>query len=605
MSELFRVMGSISVDTREFMTAMDNAIQRATQLSDTINGINGMTANVNINQTGAAVPAGNAAGGNGNAAQAANANADHGDDDGGGAGGVMVVGAGQDGWNIGRGVVAQWLANAGQWLFEQTVDWLGTGWDRNKNEEVVTAQYMTLMGGSRTDAIRMVDEIIGFAQDTPLNVEDSLDIGARLLSYGIFPDELIDTMWWMGDITQGDSARMMSFAKGYTEALGKGGLYAQEANQMINAGVPVYSILEDYYASDEYTGENKGLTSTEIKGRLNANSHPVTVSSDDLSAAFEYATSESGRYHNMMADMMNTQFGQEQVLGDNMTNIAAGITDPIQDLWSDTVLPGLVDFTGFIEGIFNPPRTVVDDLVDEGVLPKPSISTIPDKPLAGSLLRITNNTGPKDPLEGNVIDTFMGEGTLDYIMQPANNMFSNLAEHPIHKNIKTFFKDWGNLLWHTGGKFAFEHLGGKYISGLAAGLWNLPGMTSSDDYWERVEAAMGDRDLPLPVESLRLRRHNTPQQRYPMGAPPDVDTIIFDDGRPHLPPTPGYSSMLVQLQNMPQQITAAVQEGMNGVTITANVITGDVRLQDGTIVGALTPKINLLLGAMNASSSRG
>lgn len=93
-----------------------------------------------------------------------------------------------------------------------------------------------------------------------------------------------------------------------------------------------------------------------------------------------------------------------------------------------------------------------------------------------------------------------------------------------------------------------------------------------------------------------------------MGTPSNVETIfndMFNDENTPFPATPGLSSLVVQLQNMPQQITAAVQEGMNGVTITANVTTGDVRLQDGTIVGALTPKINLLLGAMLASSSRG
>lgn len=71
--------------------------------------------------------------------------------------------------------------------------------------------------------------------------------------------------------------------------------------------------------------------------------------------------------------------------------------------------------------------------------------------------------------------------------------------------------------------------------------------------------------------------------------------------------------ILAAFQQLPAQIRAevatAAQEGvangMSGVTITGHITTGDVKLQDGTIVGALTPQINMQLGWMNKLSGRG
>ena len=71
--------------------------------------------------------------------------------------------------------------------------------------------------------------------------------------------------------------------------------------------------------------------------------------------------------------------------------------------------------------------------------------------------------------------------------------------------------------------------------------------------------------------------------------------------------------ILSAFQQLPDQIrtevAAAAQEGvatgLSGVTITGHVTTGEVKLQEGALVGALAPKINLKLGMLNQRSGRG
>ena len=75
----------------------------------------------------------------------------------------------------------------------------------------------------------------------------------------------------------------------------------------------------------------------------------------------------------------------------------------------------------------------------------------------------------------------------------------------------------------------------------------------------------------------------------------------------------GAMSLVTMMQAMASQIKAdviagaqeGVAAGLSGVTITANVSTGDIKLDDGTLVGAITPRINFILGALNARSGRG
>lgn len=69
------------------------------------------------------------------------------------------------------------------------------------------------------------------------------------------------------------------------------------------------------------------------------------------------------------------------------------------------------------------------------------------------------------------------------------------------------------------------------------------------------------------------------------------------------------NTLQATLTTLPAQIQSAsaagVADGMSGITITGNITTGEVRLNEGALVGALYPRINLRLGWQNMLDSRG
>lgn len=88
----------------------------------------------------------------------------------------------------------------------------------------------------------------------------------------------------------------------------------------------------------------------------------------------------------------------------------------------------------------------------------------------------------------------------------------------------------------------------------------------------------------------------------------DFDTKPYMDS----PPNPGgkYGSSLLQTLTTQmalnkEEMLAALREGVSGITITATVDTGNITLDTGTLAGAIAPKINFVLGALNDRSSRG
>lgn len=140
------------------------------------------------------------------------------------------------------------------------------------------------------------------------------------------------------------------------------------------------------------------------------------------------------------------------------------------------------------------------------------------------------------------------------------------------------------------------------------------GMVDNPDYMEtarKVGAAWygtqyvpeitldGDESaLPAEFQYQQLRR----QRDYVPGT--------SEDG------TSGSNNLITQLIAVSQQLStlkadvaAGAQEGvangLSGATITGTITTGDVKLQDGTLVGRLAPQLDLRLGWQDKFASRG
>lgn len=565
-SDVFQLLGRISVDTTEFTNRINTALTAVNNLATALNNLDGRTVNTNVNAN--TNNATNTLTNTQTAAQNTNPTQQN-DDDNGRA--TTVVMPGSEGWTVGRGIATNIATDALRWLGQKGTEFMEAGWERNIQENMMTAKFETLLGIPYDEAAVFMDELNQFALDTPLDAPDTWEIARKMLNYGIPKEDILDEMQMLGDISMGSSTEMLALAKAYTETMGNNMLYGQEARQYINADAPIFSALEELYASDEYTGSNKGLTASEIKAKLNApGDNGITVPFEDVRNAFLLQTSPGGRYYNAMSNMMNTPYGQQQRLGENLMNVSANVIKPFQDLYSKVISPSLLDFT---EKAVEATERFSEISVDG----------------EGTLIHQT-------------LDALGIRGDVEYAISPFANLFGGISWEEIKGNASTFFSDWANL---------FSIVVGPHVSGDEEGANGGGGRRFGENpsdqttdliveqkVLELLREHENTEDLPPDYESRRNNRHSEFGGSF-------ADKLFFDDGSHLLPATSGLSSLLVELQNMPQQVTAAVQDGISGMTITANVSTGNVTLQDGTLVGALAPRINFILGAMNARSSRG
>lgn len=534
-TELFKLLGTISVDMVNFNSQIDAAIAKVNDLSTALGNVGGVSTNVNVNTSGSngtgteGTPTENSDNNNTPAATPT----------------VTGAGTGAGGWTVMKGIVSNLGTMVVQWAGREVKELWKEGWDYNIEQEKATSKYATLLGIAPEEAETLMDDMKRFAMDTPLGDAETRTVATKLLNSGIAQNELIDTLWMLGDLSLGDSAAMASLGKAYTETKGKTKLYAQEAYQYINAGVPIWQILEEYYASDSYTGINKGLTAGDIAGNLNAkNENGVTVSFEDVDAAFIAATSPGGKYYNAMSNMMDSAFGQEQRIGENTTKIAGKLTEPILGFASKYLYPDLI--------------------------------ALQEKALSLMEYDVEKSASDKNT-------TWFGAVWDDVVAKlPGFDSREGIA-----KNASTFFEDWANLLSPS------KHMTDSVIR---------DSFMNDDAFQMIVQETLEKERESLEKERTRRRYQN---ESFGGGW---ADTIFkTDDGSNDQGGIIGALNTTMQTwtSQIETSVAAAVRDGMSGITITGNVTTGNVVLNEGTLVGAIAPRIDLRLGMLAQRSSRG
>lgn len=123
------------------------------------------------------------------------------------------------------------------------------GFEFNSQMELMLMRW-TNITGSATEGQAMVDMMREIVKATSLTTEQISSFANRLLQAGIPIDQLETKLMGLANIqakyglTNEEAQR---FVLGFTQALSKGKLQAEEMNQMLEAGVPIYQILQDEF----------------------------------------------------------------------------------------------------------------------------------------------------------------------------------------------------------------------------------------------------------------------------------------------------------------------------------------------------------------------
>lgn len=182
--------------------------------------------------------------------------------------------------------------------------------DAQSKVEQLEISFRTLLG-SQEKASALIAEIKSYGTVTPYDTEGLAQAARLMLSYGMSSSKIIPTLRMLGDIAMGDKDKLQSLTLAFSQMSASGRVCKEDLNQMVDAGFNPLQIIS------EKTGKSIGELTDEVsKG---------AISVQDIEQAFIDATSEGGKFHNMVNNMSDSIAGKTAQMTDNWEAFKASI----------------------------------------------------------------------------------------------------------------------------------------------------------------------------------------------------------------------------------------------------------------------------------------
>lgn len=150
--------------------------------------------------------------------------------------------------------------------------------------------------GSSEKATDMLAKITEMAAKTPFEKMDLQNAAQQMLNFGVAENQVLGYMKQLGDIAAGDKQRFQSLALVFGQVSSAGKLSGQDLLQFINAGFNPLKELADM------TGESYASLQEKMSKGL--------ITTDMVAKAMKRATSEGGKFYQMMDKMSTTTGGR-------------------------------------------------------------------------------------------------------------------------------------------------------------------------------------------------------------------------------------------------------------------------------------------------------
>lgn len=193
--------------------------------------------------------------------------------------------------------------------------------------ESLEISFQTLLG-SKAKADQLFGEIRQFAVQTPMQLKDLASGAQMLLSFNVEADRVMQILRAIGDISMGDAQKFNSLTLAFSQMSSTGKLMGQDLLQMVNAGFNPLSVIS----------EKTGKSMKELKEEVSAGS----VSAEMITQAFIDATSEGGKFFNMLEK-------QSHGINGAISNLKGAWDDMLNDLGEGSQEA----ITGTVEGLTN------------------------------------------------------------------------------------------------------------------------------------------------------------------------------------------------------------------------------------------------------------
>lgn len=175
--------------------------------------------------------------------------------------------------------------------------------------------------GSSEKATQMLSKITEMAAKTPFEKMDLQNAAQQMLNFGVAENQVLDYMKQLGDIAAGDKQRFQSLALVFGQVSSAGKLSGQDLLQFINAGFNPLKELADM------TGESYASLQDKMSKGL--------ITTDMVAKAMNKATSEGGKFYQMMDKMSATTGGRISSVMDNIKERTAAMFQYLAPIIAD------------------------------------------------------------------------------------------------------------------------------------------------------------------------------------------------------------------------------------------------------------------------------
>jgi tape measure domain-containing protein len=182
---------------------------------------------------------------------------------------------------------------------------------KNAAELQALATNFRVLTGSAEEGKKVFEDLKKLGAATPFSVKDLAKATETMLAFGIETKDVEKYLKMLGDVSLGNADKLGGLTLAFSQMKAVGKLTGEDLNQMVERGFNPLQVMADK------SGKTVGYFREEMsKGR-------ITV--EDVTKAFEIATSEGGDFYKGMEEGSKTLSGKFATLGDGISNMSTGI----------------------------------------------------------------------------------------------------------------------------------------------------------------------------------------------------------------------------------------------------------------------------------------
>lgn len=200
----------------------------------------------------------------------------------------------------------------------------------------IQTSFNVLAGGDAAGK-QLTRQLVELQRDTILGNEVFKN-AQTMMAFGADSTQVAADLKMLGDITMGDTERLNSLTLAFSQSRAAGKLMGQDLLQMVNAGFNPLQVMS------EKTGRSMEALKDDMSKGL--------ITFDMIHKAFRDATSEGGRYNNMLAKIAETPAGKTQQLKGMWGEVKIAIGNALMPLLSwgveigRSIMPVIESITG-------------------------------------------------------------------------------------------------------------------------------------------------------------------------------------------------------------------------------------------------------------------